>query len=253
MSSQLEDDLKLAERVVRAAAAVTRGYYENPGQVEMKDGDYNAPVTVADRQGEAKIAEILRSERPDDGRLGEEGTLDNPDSKRQWLIDPLDGTILFTHQIPGWSSAVALLEDGVPIVSAVCEPLTGKSWSAAAGRGAYERSRKLAVSTCSDLSHAVIHMAFPNIRQKDPQRVQRAESVVRSAAGTLALGAPTTSLTLVAEGKLDAWINSNVEPWDWHPGAFIVQEAGGQLADIDNWKLAAATPELMQQLLALLT
>jgi len=252
MDDQLKDDLALAERAVRAAAAVTRGYYENPGKVEIKGGDYNAPVTAADRQGEEKVVEILRGERPDDGLIGEEGASHNPSYRRQWEIDALDGTILFTHQIPGWSSAVALLEDGVPTVAAVCEALTGKLWSAALGRGAHERSKELRVSTCSDLGHAVIHIALPNFRQENPYHVHQAESIVHSAGGALALGAPTTSLSLVAEGKIDAWVNSNVEPWDWHPGALIVQEAGGRLAEVDHWKVAAATPELLHQILALL-
>jgi len=252
MDDQLKSDLTLAERAVRAAAAVTRGYYENPGKVEMKGGDFNAPVTAADREGEAKIVEILRGERPDDGIVGEEGASHNLEARRQWEVDALDGTILFTHQVPGWSSAVALLEDDVPIVTAFCEALTGKLWSAAAGRGAHERSKKLAVSACTELTQAVIHIALPNFRQQNPGHVHQAECVVRAAGGALALGAPTSSLALVAEGKIDAWVNSNVEPWDWHPGALLVQEAGGCLAEIDHWKVAAATPNLQQQILRLL-
>src|SRR4051812_25859375 len=130
MPYELADDLALAEEAVRAAAGAASAE-RAAGEVAFKasPGD---PVVSADRAAERAIVGLLRSRRPDDGLLGEEGA-DVPGPARRWVIDGLDGTANFVLGLPHWCSAVALEDGDGPAGAAVYDPLRGELFSAAPG------------------------------------------------------------------------------------------------------------------------
>jgi len=235
-------DRELAEAAAWRAADLLRERFGREHAVERKSASGADVVTEADREAEAAVVELLRRERPDDGILGEEGA--RREAGRTWLVDALDGTFNFVAGVPHWCSAVALLgEDGEPLASAVCDPLAGETYSAAAG----EPPGRLRVRTGRELGEAIV-ATFAD------ERVLDADGLVAlaGAAGVLRTGgAGSLDLAWVATGRLDAWIQRDPAPWDWWPGALLVRAAGGAVTiDERGWHVAGA-PEVVRALLEL--
>jgi len=248
----LNADRLLAEQVVVAAGQEILQFFDQPLEVYFKDSQVNAPVTIADQRAEQLIVKLLQEARPDDGLLGEEGACVSSQTGKQWLIDPLDGTLLFTRGLSGWTTTVALLENKQAAVSAIYDPLSQDLWSACTSAPSTLNGRPIQTTDCQNLKQAILHAAFPNLRSPDNDQVRKALTVIQTAGGALALGAPSISLAALATGKIDAWINIKVKPWDWYPGASLVRAAGGSIASVGDWKIAAATEELLQEIIKLL-
>ena len=230
-------DREVAEAAAWRAGDLLRERFGRAHAVERKSDSGADVVTEADRAAEAAVVELLRAERPDDGILGEEGA--RREARRIWLVDALDGTFNFIAGVPHWCSAVALLEDGEPRVSAVCDPLAGETYCAG--------DERLRVRTGRALGEAIV-ATFADRRVLDaPSLVTIAE-----ASGVLRTGgAGSLDLAWVAAGRLDAWIQHEPEPWDWWPGALLVREAGGKaVVDGLGWHVAGA-PAVVDALLEL--
>jgi myo-inositol-1(or 4)-monophosphatase len=233
------DDRALAERLVRAAGAIAlelRG-----GAVEVK-GDATDVVTEADRRAEAVMLDLLRAERPDDGVLGEEGAA-VAGGARRWLLDPVDGTLNYASRLPAWCSAVALVDAEGALASAVHDPLSGELFSAA--RGAGQRT----LGTAPLLGEATV-ATFVDIRRRDPEIAAGTGALLERIGALRAAGCGSLELAWVADGRLHGWVQADVEPWDWHPGALLVAEAGGAIAVDGRWHVAAASAALCDALLA---
>ena len=232
------DDRALAERLVRAAGAIAlelRG-----GAVEVK-GDATDVVTEADRRAEAVMLDLLRAERPDDGVLGEEGAA-VAGGARRWLLDPVDGTLNYVSRLPAWCSAVALVDAEGALASAVHDPVSGELFSAARGAG----SRTL--GTAPPLGEATV-ATFVDIRRRDPEIAAGTAALLERIGALRAAGCGSLELAWVADGRLHGWVQADVVPWDWHPGALLVAEAGGTVEARGRWRVAAASAELARALL----
>jgi myo-inositol-1(or 4)-monophosphatase len=241
-------DRALAERLVRLAGAIAldlRG-----GAAEVK-GDATDVVTEADRRAEAALLACLREERPGDGVLGEEGAA-VPGGPRRWLLDPVDGTLNYARALPAWCAAVALLDADGPLASAAFDPVAGELFSAARGAGATVGGAPLRVPPAPPLADAVV-ATFVDVRRRDPAVLAGTETVLRRLGALRAVGCGTLELAWVAAGRLDAWVQADVEPWDWHPGALLVTEAGGTARVCGRWHIAAASAALADELEAAAT
>lgn len=243
----VDDDLALAERLVRTASRIaldSRG-----GAVERK-GLATDVVTEADRRAEAALVELLAAERPGDGVVGEEGAAVAGDGRR-WLLDPVDGTLNFSVGIPVWCAAVALLDGNGALVSAVHDTVHDELFSAARGRGAHRNGEALRVAAAPALAEATV-ATFVDARRRDDRVREATNALTRSVGAMRAAGSGTLELAWVAAGRLHAWTQPDTEPWDWHPGALLVAEAGGVARVHGRWHLAAASEALVRELEALL-
>jgi myo-inositol-1(or 4)-monophosphatase len=128
------DDRDLAARAARLGGAAALARFGTALAVADK-GSGADPVTLADREAEAAVVGLLRSERPGDGVLGEEGAATAGDGRRRWLVDGLDGTMNFVSGLPHWCVAVGLEEDGEAVAAAVFDPLRGELFAGARGAG----------------------------------------------------------------------------------------------------------------------
>jgi fructose-1,6-bisphosphatase/inositol monophosphatase family enzyme len=239
-------DRALAERLVRTAGAIAlelRG-----GAVETKDGPTDV-VTAADRRAEAALLALLRTERPGDGVLGEEGaTIAGGD--RRWLLDPVDGTLNYASGLPAWCSAVALLDAEGPRVGAVLDPVAGELFSAARGAATTLNGVPLALpDRAPDLAAATV-ATFVDARRRDPAISARTASLLGGVGALRAVGCGSLELAWIAAGRLHAWVQADVEPWDWHPGALLVAGAGGTARVAGRWHVAAADAALADAVLA---
>jgi myo-inositol-1(or 4)-monophosphatase len=285
------DDRELAERAVRAGAAAVLTLGRDALDVEAKTSAADL-VSSADRASEEAIVALLAAERPGDAVVGEEGARRDPTrpGPRRWLVDGLDGTVNYVRGIPQWCVAIALEDGGEPLACAVYDPSRDELFSAARGEGArIEHARGGAAGwEEARIEHARGGAADreepcgePAPRHSAPLRVRAgaplAGAVVSSflradklrgapaapAFGPLVAapavlrmgGAGSLELAWLAAGRLDAWAQPNVDPWDWVPGRLLVEEAGGRTAVLEGdpltWHVAAA-PGTFPELEALL-
>jgi myo-inositol-1(or 4)-monophosphatase len=239
-------DRALAERLVRVAGAIAlelRG-----GVAELKAGATDV-VTEADRRAEAALLDVLRAERPDDGVVGEEGAAVAQDADRRWLLDPVDGTLNYALGLPAWCTAVALLDAAGPLASAIYDPVADELFTAARGDGASLNRAALHVAGSPRLPDAVV-ATFVDVRRRDAAIAAGTESLLRGVGALRAVGCGSLELAWVAAGRLHGWVQADVEPWDWHPGALIVAEAGGVARTAGRWFAAAGDEALHGEILA---
>ena len=237
-------DRALAERLVRTAAAIA---LDLRGGAAQPKGEATDVVTEADRRAEAALEALIRAERPGDAVIGEEGAAVSG-GERRWLLDPVDGTLNYARGLPAWCAAVALLDADGPAVSAVHDPVAGELFSAARGQGATLNGAPLRTPPAPALGDAVV-ATFVDVRRRDNEIVHGTERLLREVGALRAVGCGSLELAWVAAGRLHAWLQADVEPWDWHPGALLVAEAGGAARVSGRWFAAAAGEALCEQLL----
>jgi len=232
-------DLDLAARAVRAGAEAALAAARAGGlcvETKLSPADL---VSRADTAAEEAIANILRAERPDDGLLGEEGASADAAGRRRWVVDGIDGTFNFLSGIPHWCVAVGLEDDGEPTTAAVYDPGANELFLAAPGHPTTVNDAPARVRTGRTLRQAGVATYLRADKSEDRgtwlARLVDHTGVVRAG------GAGTLELAWVAAGRVDAWAQPNVSPWDWVPGAALVRHAGGTarvLAGDPAWHLA---------------
>jgi myo-inositol-1(or 4)-monophosphatase len=246
-------DRELAERAVRAGAAAAVEIARDGLHVERKGSAVDL-VSDADRASEAAIVAVLAAERPGDAITGEEGAAVEG-STRRWVVDAIDGTMSYLRGIPQWCVAVALEEAGEPVAAAVLDPVRDELYSAARGAGAHRDGVPLHVRPGEPLEAAVVSTFLRVGTLTEPVTV--AFAPLLDAPCLLRMGgAGSLELAWLAAGRIDAWAQPNVDPWDWLPGRLLVEEAGGRTAGLDGdrlrWHVAAA-PGTFDELRALLS
>lgn len=193
-------------------------------------------VTEADLATERAIRDLLAVERPDDGVFGEEFGITG-DSRRRWVIDPIDGTANYLKGIPMWTTLIALEVDGIPRVGVVSHPAIGRRWWGATGLGAWTAGpdgelRSLSVSGVDAVSEASV--SFQSIGQwRDAGRLDALERVTAAVWRDRAYG-DTWPYMLLAEGRLEFVAEFGVKEYDIAALVPIVLEAGGRFTDIDG-------------------
>jgi myo-inositol-1(or 4)-monophosphatase len=201
--------------------------------IEQKDSSYNL-ITEADRRAEELIAGFLAREMPESTLLGEENHHgEKLSAERLWIIDPLDGTTNFAHNIPHFGVSVAYAEKGKLLAGAVYDPMRGELFSAAAGRGAHCNGMRIKVSTSRDLSHSLIATGFYYDRSITMEKTLRAlywlyQEDIRC---MRRMGAASLDLCWLACGRFDGYFEYTLSPWDFAAGLLVLLEAGGKASD----------------------
>jgi myo-inositol-1(or 4)-monophosphatase len=222
------DDLELALAAARAGARVVADAFGSSPIPEMKGR--NDPVTEIDRRAERAIVGLIRAHRPDDGFLAEEsgGTIG---AGRQWIVDPLDGTVNFVHGIPQVAVSVALYEGDIPLVGVIEDPLRGEVFAAAAGIGATMNGAPIAVSSAG-LAGAVVATGFPYDHDRYAEQYAGVLGAVLARIGGLRrFGSAALDLAWTAAGRYEGYWELGVAPWDQAAGTLIVRRAGGIVTD----------------------
>lgn len=224
------DDLDVALAAARAGGDVIRQHFGSNVETEWK-GEVD-PVTAVDRAAEAAILAIIRAHRPDDRILAEESGGDDWNKGRVWIVDPVDGTVNFVHAFPQVATSVGLRHDGHGVVGVVESAINHEVFSAAAGAGASLNGRPIEVSRIDEPARALVGTGFAYDRQ------QRAKEMTDTLAGVLTrfqgirrVGSAALDLCWVAAGRMDAYWEYGVRPWDTAAGALIVEEAGGRTSN----------------------
>lgn len=237
-------DLELAIALADAADAQSMLRFD-AADLEVSLKADQSHVTDADLATERAIRDILHAERPDDGILGEEYGTEGA-ARRQWIIDPIDGTANFLRGVPLWGTLIALAVDSVPQVGVVSMPALGRRWWASAGGGSWTATsgdpRRLSVSKVDSLDDASV--SFQSIAQwtdagKLPELLTLADRVWRDRAyGDI------FSYMLLAEGRLEMVAEFDVKEYDIAAAVPIVREAGGRMTAFDGTQTLSARSAL---------
>lgn len=246
-------DLELAERAARAAGEVLMSYFGRAAEGLASKTSPTDPVSDADREAERVIRELLASERPEDGLVGEEGSRIEGDRARRWIVDPLDGTVNFLYGLRTWAVSIALEDDDGLAVGVVFNPVDSECFSAVRGEGALMNGREIRVTGCPALDRAMVATGFS---YEADRRREQAELLVRllpRIRDVRRAGAAALDLAYVAAGRVDAFYERGLKRWDEAAGRLLVKEAGGVVEDLvgnPRGVLAAGTPTLLEELRA---
>lgn len=151
---------------------------------------------------------------------------------RLWIVDPLDGTVNYLHGLPFWAVSIGVFEAGVPIAAVVHAPRLGLTFTAARGEGAFLGDQKLSVSATAEIREALLATGFSYNRNEHPDNnLDSFRRLALDAADVRRLGAAALDLALVAAGRLDAFWELHLGPWDVAAGMLLVREAGGRVSD----------------------
>jgi histidinol-phosphatase len=222
-----ERALAAAVEAARAAGEIALRYYRTGFDVTLKADA--TPVTQADRGAEQAIREVLGRAFPEHGFLGEElGAVG--DQQRRWIIDPIDGTNNFIRRLPVWATLIGLEEQGEVTVGVIHNPVTGELLAARRDGGAWANGERLRVSAIAELGEAtLLHAGLKLLREAGywDGFVRLVDATGRQRGFGDYLG-----YALVAEGKAEIYVETDLKPWDLAPCKVIVEEAGGRFTDL---------------------
>lgn len=191
-------------------------------------------VTEMDVAVEKAFRALIARRFPDHAILAEEmgGASAIPEGPC-WVFDPIDGTTNFAHGLPIFCSSVALEVNGVAEVGAVYDPTRKELFTAVRGQGAFLNDRRLQVSSAGVLVDAMLVTGFPyDVHQRVQEIVGLFGEFVGRARAVRRLGSAAIDLCYVAAGRMDAFWESDLKPWDIAGGALMVTEAGGRVTDL---------------------
>jgi myo-inositol-1(or 4)-monophosphatase len=249
--------LNIAVRAARRAGSVINRAALDGGALEVRSKRARDYVTQVDRAAEQAIIEVVRKAYPDHGFLAEESGAAAAHAEYRWIIDPLDGTTNFIHGFPQYCVSVAVQQRDALAHAVVYDPARNELFTASRGSGAYLNDRRIRVSKCAKLQDALVGTGFPF---KELTRVElylkQLKRLMSDASGVRRAGAAALDLAYVACGRLDAFWELGLSPWDIAAGALLIQEAGGLVGDLsgdsgflENGDVCAATPKLFAALL----
>jgi histidinol-phosphatase len=225
------EDLAFALHLADVAASVTRAAFGGRQRVELKAD--RTPVTAIDVAAERAIRDEVAATYPADGVLGEEGGADVRDGERVWIVDPIDGTKLFAHGVPLWTTLIALRERGRLVVGVADAPALGERYHASLGGGAFRGDDPLAVSDVDGLADSfVVHSPVDEWSASgDLEALLRVLGTARATRGL----SDAWGQLLVAQGSVEALVEH--EPcfeWDFAATSVIVSEAGGRITTLEG-------------------
>jgi len=254
-----------ASGIAREAGARLREFYAQGVATEYK-GDVDV-VTVADRTVEKLIRSRLGEEFPEHGIYGEEGTRERMEQELRWYVDPLDGTTNFAHGFPQFCVSLGLEqrwaglasdEDGTLLAAVIYDPLRDELFAAERGQGATLNGKAMKVSGTAELAEALVATGFPSRKRHQSPNIHFYHEFTLRSHGVRRAGSAALDLAYVAAGRLDAFWEFNLNPWDTAAGFLLVEEAGGRASDfaggpvrLDSREVLASNGRIHDELVGL--
>jgi len=227
--------LNVAVMAARRAGSTLIKKMANLSKLKVEQKGHNDYVSDADRAAEKAVIDCIFKHYPDHAILAEESGAQG-ESDTVWIIDPLDGTTNYLHGFPVFAVSIGVQVDGRMQHGVVYDPLRQELFTASRGQGAHLEGRRIRVSGQNLLDHALIGTGFP-FRQGDKEigpYLQMLGKVVRNTSGVRRPGAAALDLAYVAAGRLDAFWETGLAPWDLAAGSLIIREAGGMVSGLDG-------------------
>ena len=250
--------LTLGHKLADAAGNIIRRHWRKPIPVDSKPD--LSPVTLADREAESAMRQLIEAAYPDHGIIGEEFGSVRGDSPYQWVLDPIDGTRAFIAGYPTFTTLIALAHKGIPILGMIEQPVTHERWVGITGKASTLSGKVITTHPCWKLEDATVATTSA------PYYFSTAESAafdrLRKQCAQTVIGGDGYGYAMLACGQIDLFIDSGLKPYDFCAHKPIIEGAGGVITDwagkplttsSDGRVIAAATTELHKQALTLLS
>jgi myo-inositol-1(or 4)-monophosphatase len=235
--------VETAAAIARDAGALINEYLERRIGFEMK-GEFDL-VTEADRSSERLIVERLLAAYPTHAVVAEEGGGQETSSGYRWYVDPLDGTTNFAHGFPMFNVTMALEHDGELIAGVVFDPVHNEMFEAERGAGAFLNGRRIQVSKTNAVQNSLTATGFPSRKRHLNVNIHFYYQMAMLSHGVRRAGAAALDLAYVAAGRLDAFWEFSLHPWDMAAGILLIREAGGVCTDMHGGAMDLRGPHLL--------
>ena len=241
-----------AAEIARGAGARLCEFFAQGVETEYK-GDVDL-VTVADRTVERLIRARLGEVFPDHGIYGEEGTRERMEGEFRWYVDPLDGTTNFAHGFPQFCVSMGLErrpagtrpdEDGTLEAAVIYDPMRDELFAAERGQGALLNGKAIRVSRVGEIAESLLATGFPSRKRHSSPNIHFYQEFTLRSHGVRRAGSAALDLAYVASGRLDAFWEFNLNPWDTAAGILLVEKAGGRVTDFAGIEELSAETRLI--------
>ena len=239
MASYLETAIDIA----RESGALLADFFARHIPYELK-GE-NDLVTEADRASERLVIERLTKHYPSHAIVAEEGGGHESTSGFRWYVDPLDGTANFAHSFPCFNVTLALEHDGDLIAGVIFDPINEELFTAEKGAGAFLNGSRIHVSKVPKLESALVATGFPSRKRHQSINIHFYHQLGMATHGVRRCGSAAIDLAFVACGRLDAFWEFGLNPWDMAAGRLLVAEAGGKFSGMHGEPHQLRGPDLL--------
>ena len=241
-------DLELA---VEAAAKAGELLRNNFGKDSVVDEVSHHDIKLAlDKESQELITDILLGARPGDALYGEEGLAGNQESPRQWIVDPIDGTVNFFYDIPHFCVSIALRVEGEIVVGVIHDPMMRETWTVKKGSPALLNGKPIQVSPREKLEDSVLFIGCGKDEETLSTGLERFRRASLRARKMRLMGSAALGMAYIACGRLDAYVESRISLWDIAAGQLLVEAAGGkvELTPVDGkadvWSIIASNGKI---------
>jgi myo-inositol-1(or 4)-monophosphatase len=235
-------ELEVARQAAQAGGDILAGYFRQG--IEMRNKQDCDFVSDADVESERAIIDVIRASFPDHAILGEEGQAGvsadvDPNAEFLWVIDPLDGTTNFAHDIPHFAVSIGFYQSGQPVCGVIYNPARNDWFHTVRGEGAFANGNRVSVADNESLSEslvgvgcyydrgAMMEATLASIRDLFQQKIH----------GIRRFGTASLDLCQVGCGMFGAFFEYELSPWDFAAGRLFVEEAGGKITNCRGSKL----------------
>lgn len=235
--------VETAATIAREAGALLNDFAQRRIGFELK-GDFDL-VTEADRSTERLVVQRLKEHFPDHDIVAEEGGGHQTGAPYRWYVDPLDGTTNFAHSFPIYNTTLALEHHGETIAGVVFDPTRDEMFAAEKGAGARLNGQPIHVSKATRLEDSLVATGFPSRKRHLNVNIHFYHQLAMSTHGVRRGGSAAIDLAYVACGRLEAFWEFGLNPWDLAAGRLLVSEAGGTVSDMKGQPHDIRGPHLL--------
>jgi len=230
------EHLNFTKELAFESGKILSKYFGNIDLIKKKSSSIDL-VTNADIESEELIVRSIQNKFPNHTIVTEESYLEEKNSDFRWIIDPLDGTTNFVHNLPIFAVSIALQYKNNTVLGVVYNPAADKLFHASDGNGSYLNNKKISISSSKTLSDSLIVTGFPYLHDdKWDLSFSIFKDFYSKTQGVRRLGAAALDLCFVAMGRFEVFYEFNLKPWDICAGAIIAEEAGAKVTDWDGSK-----------------
>jgi len=241
-------DLALATTAALSAGQLLRHHF---GSVAVVDEASHHDIKLAlDKESQELITKILLDARPGDALYGEEGLAGNQQSPRQWIVDPIDGTVNFFYGIPHFCVSIALRVAGEIVVGVIHDPMVGETWTVEKGGPAMLNGQPIQTSNRDTFEQSILFVGCGKDEAALRTGIERFHKASLRARKMRMMGSAALGMAYIACGRLDAYIESRISLWDIAAGQLLVETAGGKVdltavaGHPDAWSIVASNGRL---------
>lgn len=217
--------------LAKEAGKIVKQNYGKIKEQELKADD--TFVTNVDLEAEKLIISRIKEKFPEHHIISEEAGDDKRDSEYAWIIDPIDGTRNFMHNIPLFSVSIGIAKNNKPYIGVVYFPITNELFSAEKGKGAYLNDKKIHVSE-RGLKDSPVMAYGANVHKGTDWHMKKIPEFLKVIKRMRLLGNATTNMCFLAAGRFDSYIARFGKVWDFAGSFVIVEEAGGKITDLQG-------------------